>query len=239
MNKEKLSLKQWSDEDKPREKMLFKGSKSLSNAELIAILIGSGNDDENAVDLAKRILDHTNNSLSELSKCTITELTSKFKGIGTAKAISILAALELGLRSHYEEPTKINKIQLSFDAFKCIYSNLANLAHEEFWVIHLNNNNKILYKQHVSTGGITNTVVDLRIIFKTALEKGSTAIILAHNHPSGNLEPSQNDIALTKRIQIAANYLDIKILDHIIISEKNKDNLYYSFCDNGLLDNIV
>lgn len=113
------------------------------------------------------------------------------------------------------------------------------MAHEEFWVIHLNNNNKILYKQHVSTGGITNTVVDLRIIFKTALEKGSTAIILAHNHPSGNLEPSQNDIALTKRIQIAANYLDIKILDHIIISEKNKDNLYYSFCDNGLLDNIV
>ena len=236
MSKEKLSVKQWADEDKPREKMLAKGIKALSSAELIAIVIGSGTNEESAVDLGKRILNHVNNSLTELSKYNVTELTKQFKGIGPAKAISILAALELGYRSHYEEPIVLNKIQLSQDAYKCIRTKIANLPYEEFWVLHLNNSNKVLHKQQVASGGITKTFVDIRIIFKTALEKGSTSIILAHNHPSGNLTPSREDIALTKKIQNAANYLDIKLLDHIIVTDSNDiKSAYYSFADNGIL----
>jgi DNA repair protein RadC len=236
MSKEKLSVKQWADEDKPREKMLTKGIKALSSAELIAIVIGSGTNEESAVDLGKRILNHVNNSLTELSKYNVTELTKQFKGIGPAKAISILAALELGYRSHYEEPIMLNKIQLSQDAYKCIRTKIANLSYEEFWVLHLNNSNKIIHKQQVSSGGLTRTLVDHRMIFKVALERGSTKIILAHNHPSGNINPSKEDIALTKKIQTAANYFDINVLDHIIVCDSNEiKNAYYSFADEGIL----
>ncbi len=236
MSNQKLSLKQWSDEDKPREKMARLGKKSLSNSELIAILIGSGNNEESAVDLGKRILSSVNNNLMELSKCSIHDLTSSFKGIGDAKAISILAALELGYRMRSESVDSISKINLSQDAFDCISSEIADLSHEEFWVIHLNNNNKVLAKQRVSVGGFTNTVVDTRIIFKTACEKCSTAIILAHNHPSGICKPSSNDILLTKKIKEAARIFDIEVLDHIIVCDgRNNPDSYFSFSDNNIM----
>lgn len=236
MSKIKLSVKQWSDDDKPREKILQKGIKSVSDAELIAILIGSGCGDENAVELAKRILSGADNKLSQLATTSIEELMKRYKGVGTAKAISILAALEVGYRACHEEPDKIEVASMSQDAYRAIFSKIGNLAHEEFWVIHLNNANKILYKQHVATGGLTRTAVDNRIVFKAAMEKGSTGLILAHNHPSGRLQPSAEDINLTKMIKNAANIFDIRLLDHIIVgNESIKPCPYYSFSDHGMM----
>lgn len=225
-----LTIKQWNEEDRPREKLVLKGINSLSDAELIAILIGSGNRKESAVELSKKILSHFNNNLNQLAKTTLNDL-QKFNGIGEAKAISIITALEIGKRRRLEKALEIPKIGCSKDAFEILLPFLGDVVHEEFWVLHLNNSNKVIEKQQISKGGITGTLVDLRIIFKKALELLSTAIILAHNHPSGKLKPSSADCQITQKIKTAAHTLDIKVLDHLIVTQK----AYFSFADEGIL----
>jgi DNA repair protein RadC len=224
------TITQWKEEDRPREKLLLRGKQYLSDAELLAIIIGSGTPKLTAVDLCREILSFTNNDLVDLGKLTVKDLM-KFKGIGEAKAISIVAALELGRRRQAENVHKIDKITCSNDAYRILLNFLADINHEEFWVLYLNRHNKILGKEKVSAGGISGTVVDIRIIFKNALERLSTGIVLAHNHPSGNLNPSQQDIALTKKLVDAGNLLDIQVFDHVIVSH----NGYYSFADNGMI----
>jgi len=225
-----FSIKNWKEDDRPREKLVQKGKSSLSDAELIAILIGSGNREESAVHLAKRILTFTNNNLNELAKLTVNNL-SEFKGIGEAKAIAIITALELGRRRRLEEALEKPKIASSKAVFEIMQPIIGELSHEEFWVLYLNNSNKIIYKNQLSSGGITGTLVDVRILFKKALELSSVAIILCHNHPSGSLKPSNSDLEITKKIQEAGKSLDIKILDHLLITEK----AYFSFADSNLL----
>jgi len=225
-----VSIKNWKEDDRPREKLLSKGKNSLSDAELIAILIGSGNREESAVGLAKRILTFTSNNLNQLGKLSVNDLT-QFKGIGGAKAISIITALELGRRRRLEEALERPKINSSKAVFDIMQPILGELNHEEFWVLYLNNSNKIIYKNQLSSGGITGTLVDVRMLFKKALELSSVAVILCHNHPSGSLKPSKSDIDLTKKIQEAGKSLDIKILDHLLITEK----AYFSFADSKLI----
>ncbi len=225
-----FSIKNWKEDDRPREKLALKGKNSLSDAELIAILIGSGNKQESAVDLSKRILTFVNNNLNELAKLSVNDLT-QFKGIGEAKAITIITALELGRRRRLEEALVRPKITSSKAVFEIMQPIIGELAHEEFWVLYLNNSNKIIYKYQLSSGGITGTLVDVRILFKKALELSAVAIILCHNHPSDSLKPSKSDINLTKKIQAAGKILDIKILDHLLITEK----AYFSFADSNLL----
>ncbi len=229
-NTSKLSIKQWSEEDQPREKLMYKGKSVLSNAELIAILIGSGNSEQSAVELAKHILDSVENNLASLSKLTIHDLM-KFKGIGEAKAISIIAALELGRRRKDSEGPERKKINSSADAYDCIYESLVDLPHEEFWVIYLNRANEVVRKEKTTSGGVTGTIVDARMIFKTGADCLSCGIILVHNHPSGNKTPSQADKQLTTKIKEAGKLLDIPVIDHIIFT----DNGYFSFADEGLL----
>lgn len=225
-----FSIKNWSEDDRPREKLLQKGKDSLSDAELIAILIGSGSRNESAVDLSKRILQSVNFSLNALGKLSVQQLMM-FKGIGEAKAISIVAAAELGRRRKAEEvPDKV-KITSSKAAYHLFHPIIGELGHEEFWIAYLNNSNKVISTSQMSKGGITGTVVDVRLVFKQALTYGATAIILAHNHPSGTLVASEADKQLTQKLDIAARSLDIKILDHIIVTE----NAYFSFADEGLL----
>jgi len=225
-----LTIKNWADEDKPREKLLTKGAKSLSDAELIAILIGSGNTNESAVELAKRILNSTQNNLNELGKKTIDDLT-KFKGIGEAKAISIIAALELGKRRKLAEVIEKTKISGSQDVFDYMQAFISDLQHEEFWVLYLDRSNKIIEHTKISQGGVAGTVIDVKIILKNAVQKLVSSIIICHNHPSGNLNPSDADIKITKKIADAAKLFDINILDHIIIG----DNKYFSFADEGMI----
>ena len=225
-----LSIKNWNEDDRPREKLFLKGKNALSDAELVAILIGSGNKQESAVDLAKRILTFTNNNLNQLAKLSVNDLT-RFKGIGEAKAITIITALELGRRRRLEEALKKPKITSSKAVFEIMQPIIGELLHEEFWVLYLNNSNKILYKNKLSSGGITGTMVDIRMLFKKALELSTVAIVLCHNHPSGSLKPSKPDLDLTKKIQEAGNILDIKILDHLLITEK----AYFSFADSNLI----
>jgi len=229
-NSTSLSIKNWSDDDKPREKMLQKGKSVLSDAELIAILIGSGSRNESAVELSKRILASVSNNLNELGKLSIRQLM-QFKGIGEAKAVSIVAALEIGRRRRGEESKKITKIGSSKDVFELLQPILGDLQHEEFWVVYLNNSNKVIYKSQESKGGITGTLVDVRLIMKQALEHGAVGILLAHNHPSGTLKVSDADKKITRKMQSAAEVLDIKVLDHVIITEK----AYFSFADDNLL----
>ncbi|WP_281755133.1 RadC family protein [Neptunitalea chrysea] len=225
-----LSIKNWSLDDRPREKLLQKGKEVLSDAELVAILIGSGSRNESAVDLSKRILHSVNFSLNDLGKLSVQELM-KFKGIGEAKAIAIMAATELGRRRKSEElPDKV-KITSSKLAFHVFHPLIGELQHEEFWVAFLNNSNNVLSTSQLSKGGITGTLVDIRLIFKQALSNGATSIILAHNHPSGTLRPSEMDKNLTQKISDAGLSLDIKVLDHLIVTEKT----YFSFADEGLL----
>lgn len=226
----KLSIKDWALEDRPREKMLVKGIRSLSEAELIAILIGSGNLDESAVELSRRILASVNNNLNELGKKTITDLR-KFKGIGDVKAITIMAALELGRRRKDSEPDEKPKIATSSDAANIFKPLLSDLSYEEFWVILLNRNNLVIDKMIISRGGITGTVIDVRIIMKMALDCLACSIILCHNHPSGNLIPSEADKEITRKIKDAGKLLDIAVLDHVIIG----NNAYFSFADEGLI----
>ncbi len=225
-----FSIKNWSQDDQPREKLLYKGKAALSDAELVAILIGSGNRDESAVALCKRILASTENNLSALGKLSIKQLM-EFKGIGEAKAITIIAALELGRRRRGEEALERKKITSSTSVFELLQPIIGELPHEEFWIVYLNNSNKVIQQNQLSKGGITGTLVDVRLALKTALEVGATGIILAHNHPSGTLKPSEADKQLTSKLKIAAQSLDINVLDHLIVTE----NAYFSFADEGLL----
>ncbi len=225
-----LKIKDWAEEDRPREKLLAKGNMSLTDAELIAIIIGSGNSDESAVELSRRILQTARNNLNELGKLTISDL-QKFKGIGEAKAISIIAALELGRRRKKDDALEKQQIQSSNDVFEIFQPILADIPHEEFWVLLLNRSNRILEKLRVSQGGVSGTVIDIRLILKPAIEKLASSIILCHNHPSGNNKPSGNDISITEKAKEAAKLMDIAVLDHIIVCEKN----YYSFADEGAI----
>lgn len=225
-----FSIKNWSQDDQPREKLRDKGKASLSDAELVAILIGSGNREESAVALCKRILASTENNLSELGKLSIKQLM-QFKGIGEAKAISIIAALELGRRRRGVEALERKKITSSKSVFEFLQPVIGELPHEEFWIVYLNNSNKVIQKNQLSKGGITGTLVDVRLVLKTALEVGAVGLVLAHNHPSGNLKPSQADKQLTQKLKTAAESLDIKVLDHLIVTE----NAYFSFADENIL----
>lgn len=226
----KLNIKEWAVEDRPREKLMLKGVRSLSDAELLAILINSGNHNETAVALSRRILSSVSNDLNKLGKLQSGDL-EKFKGIGEAKSLKIIAAMEIGRRrKEYGTPVKTIITQSSSAAaiFRPI---MEDIGHEEFWVLLLSRSNAVIDKFLVSQGGLTATVIDLRIILKKALEKLSTAIILCHNHPSGNLKPSSEDIKVTRKIKDAAKIMDIAVLDHIIIAQ----NCYFSFADEGLL----
>jgi len=225
-----FTIKSWAEADRPREKLLDKGRSVLSEAELIAILIGSGSRNESAVELSKRILTSVDNNLSELGKLGVNELM-KFHGIGEAKAISIIAALELGRRRKETDAIKRDKINSSADAFSIMQPLVGDLPHEEFWVLLLNRSNKVIGKQNVSKGGVAGTVADSKIIFKMAVEHLSSAIILCHNHPSGNLKPSDADISLTKKMVEAGKLLEIPVLDHLIVTESG----YYSFADEGMI----
>lgn len=228
---EKIPIRQWSEDDRPREKMMLKGKGQLSKAELIAILISSGNQDESAVELAKRILNSVNNNLAELSRLSVNDLC-KFKGIGPAKAVSIVAALELGRRRRADDVLIVTtKITSSLDAYNLLYADLSDKYHEEFWILLLDRANKVIRKVNISEGGLAGTVADPKKIFTLALEQHASAIILAHNHPSNNLVPSTNDTELTKKIVSGGKQLDISILDHLIIG----NDRYYSFADEGIM----
>jgi DNA repair protein RadC len=227
---EKLTIKSWALDDRPREKLVAKGKNALSDAELIAILIGSGNRNESAVALSKRILNSVEGSINALAKLSVEKLMT-FKGIGEAKAISIITGLELGKRRQLEIALEKPKITSSKDGFNIMQPIIGDLEHEEFWVLFLNNSNKVLAKNQISKGGLTATIVDVRLLFKQALELTSVAMIVCHNHPSGKLEPSNADKQLTQKIKQAGTTLDIKLLDHLIITEK----AYFSFADEGLL----
>ena len=222
-------INQWAEDDRPREKFLLKGKSSLSDSELLAILIGSGSRNESAVQLCQRILFSVDNNLNQLGKLSIQKLI-EFKGIGEAKAITIAAALELGRRRRTEDAEELKKITSSKVVFEIMQPIIGELPHEEFWILYLNNSNKVIHKAQLSKGGIVGTVVDIRIVFKTAFEQNATSIILTHNHPSGKLKASQLDIELTKKIILAGKQLGILILDHIIITE----NGYFSFQDEGI-----
>lgn len=226
----KTSITQWADDDKPREKLILKGKASLSDAELLAILIGSGNRNETAVSLSQRILLHCQNNLGLLSKQSLQQLMT-FNGIGEAKAVSIVAALELGRRRRMEEAILLPVIRSSQDVFDLMQPHIGDLGHEEFWVIFLNNSNKVVHKRRLSMGGITGTIVDIRILFKIALEYESVGIILCHNHPSGKLKASDEDKILTKNVQSAAEILDINLLDHIIVTDQG----FLSFAEEELI----
>lgn len=219
----------WSEDDKPREKLMLKGKSVLSDAELIAILIGSGSRNESAVDLSKRILASVDNNLNALGKVSLSQLI-QFKGIGEAKAISIIAALELGRRRRGEDAVELKKVTSSKIIFEIMQPIIGELPHEEFWIIYLNNSNKVILKAQLSKGGITGTLVDVRIVFKTALEMGATGLILCHNHPSGTLIPSDADKQITKKLKLAGDSLEIKVLDHLIVTETS----YFSFVDEGI-----
>ena len=225
---EKMTIKSWALDDRPREKLLSKGKSALSNAELIAILIGSGSKEESAVDLSKRILNTVGGNINQLAKMSVEKLMT-FRGIGEAKAISILTALELGARRENEPKIDIIKISSSKEVFTLMKPLLHDKPYEEFWIIYLNNSNKILAKQLCSMGGITSTVVDVRLLYKRALELSAVGIIVCHNHPSGNVQPSIADRELTDKIKQAGDSLDIQLLDHLIIGEKS----YFSFADQG------
>lgn len=227
---EKLTIKSWALDDRPREKLLAKGKNALSDAELIAILIGSGNRNESAVALSKRILQSVDGIINALAKLSVEKLI-EFKGIGEAKAISIITALELGKRRQLENALEKPKITSSKAVFNVMQPIIGDLPHEEFWVLFLNNSNKVLAKSQISKGGLTATIVDVRLLFKRALELASVGIIVCHNHPSGKLQPSNADKQITQKIKNGGVTLDIKLLDHLIVTEKD----YFSFADEGVL----
>jgi len=227
---EKITIKAWAEEDRPREKLLLQGRRALSDAELIAILIGSGSRNETAVELSKRILHSLGNDLDKLGRLSVKDL-SKFKGIGEAKAISIIAALELGRRRRESEKEEVLKVSSSKDTFELMRPHFEDLDHEEFWVILMSRSNRVIGKHFISKGGLAGTIADPKIIFKTALENQASSIILTHNHPSGNLKPSQADIGLTHKLCTAGNMLDITVLDHVIMTNSG----YFSFADEGLM----
>jgi DNA repair protein RadC len=224
------SIKEWAVEDRPREKLLTRGTQNLSNSELLAILIGTGTKNHSAVELARRILDHASNDLDQLGRMGVPDFM-KIKGIGKAKAIAIMSALELGRRRKLSESSDPMKITSSGDVFSALYQHVADLPHEEFWMLLLNRSNKIIEKRKISQGGIAGTITDVRMILKFAIEALASSIILCHNHPSGNLQPSEADMHITKKLKDASSLMDISLLDHIIIAGKQ----YYSFADENIL----
>jgi len=229
-NRDHLRIPLWAEDDRPREKLLLKGRSSLSDAELLAILLGTGTKALSAVDLAKQILQQAEQNLNILARLSVKDLT-KIKGIGEAKAISIVSALELGRRRKESVTPGRPRITNSIDVVEIMKQDLMDLNHEEFWIIILNRANYVLRKNQISSGGISGTVADPKLIFKSALDYGGCSIILVHNHPSGNLQPSQADITLTKTLKEAGKFLEIPVLDHIIVS----DNSYFSFADEGMM----
>ncbi|OIP02209.1 MAG: hypothetical protein AUJ98_01935 [Bacteroidetes bacterium CG2_30_33_31] len=231
MMKTKISIKDWDNMDKPREKLLAKSKEALSDAELLAIILGSGNREKSAVELAKEILNKSSKNINALAKLSVKDLMN-FKGIGEAKAISIIAALELGRRKVESIVLENKKISSSKDVFEYLLPVLDDKPYEEFWIVLLSQSNKILSRELISSGGLTGASADPRKIFKIALDKLAASIILAHNHPSGNLQASESDIAITQKISNAGKLLDIKVLDHLIIG----DSKYYSFADDGKLN---
>lgn len=224
----KISIKNWSKDDRPREKLMSKGVSALSDSELIAILIGSGNTRQSAVELSRDILRTCKNNLNFLGKMSVSDLM-KFNGIGEAKAISIVSALELGKRRKIETALEKKQITSSQDVFDIFHPMISDLRHEEFWIVQLTNSNTIIDVYKTSQGGTTGTVIDVKLIMKDALNKIAQSLVLIHNHPSGNIRPSPQDIKITHKIREASAFFDIKLLDHIIIGEKS----YYSFADNG------
>ena len=225
-----LKITDWAVEDRPREKLYQKGTSSLSDAELLAILIGSGTKSRSAVDLGRELLSMADNNLNSLGKLSISDLT-KIRGIGNARAVTIAAALELGRRRKLAEMPEMPQIKCSRDVFDLVTPVLSDLSHEEFWILFLNRSNKVINRMKLSQGGISGTVTDVRMIMKKAIENLASGIIVCHNHPSGNLSPSESDTRITQKIKEAGNLMDIQLLDHLIISDKD----YYSFADNGLL----
>lgn len=232
MEQKRLKITEWAEEDRPREKLMHKGIASLSDAELIAILIGTGNAQETAVELSRRILKHSNDNLNELGKYTINDLVTNFKGIGEAKAITIIAALELGRRRKHAQSLERKKINSSLHAFEIIHPILSDLNHEEFWMLLLNRGNKVIEPIRISQGGLSSTTVDTRLVLKIALDKLASSVVLCHNHPSGNKKASPEDISLTCKLNAAFKAVEISVLDHIIIA----GNTYFSFMDEGLLN---
>ena len=225
-----LSIKAWAEDDRPREKLISKGRQALSDSELLAILLASGSREETAVQLAQRILQENKNSINELAKLQLNDL-KKFKGVGEAKAVTIAAALEIGRRRTDESLEEKIKISSSKHAYSILKSKLSDLPHEEFWVLFMSRSNSVIKTECISKGGISGTVVDIRLILKPAIECLASSIILAHNHPSGNLKASQEDINLTKKTKEAAKLMDISLQDHLIIG----DQAYLSFADEGML----
>ncbi len=220
----------WAEEDRPREKMILKGRQALSDAELLAILIGSGTTGLSAVALAQQILQSVDGDLNDLGKCSLPDL-QKFPGIGEAKAVTIAAALELGRRRQLSDLRERPRVTHSRDAFQAIAPLLTDLQHEEFWLLLLNKANEIFARERLSSGGMSGTVVDLKMVLKAALQAKAAAFIAVHNHPSGNLQPSQADIDLTRRLKQSGHLIDLPLLDHLIISERG----YFSFADEGLM----
>jgi DNA repair protein RadC len=227
----KLTITQWAEEDRPREKMLLKGMSALSDAELLAILIGSGNRDETAVELSQRILLSINNNLNALGKLEIKDLIRNYKGIGEAKAITIIAALELGKRRKLSEAEKQDKIQSSKNVYDIFHPILSDLKHEELWALYLNRSNKIIKRSLILRGNANNVLVDIKLILKEAIETLASGIILCHNHPTNDAKPSGEDDKVTKKLKEAAQLMDVKLLDHIIVC----DGAYYSYRDSGIL----
>lgn len=225
-----MSIKFLAEDDRPREKFLLKGKNAVSDAELLAIIMGSGSRNESAVELARRILDSVGNNFHELSKLSLQDLM-KFKGVGEAKAISIATALEIGRRRASQEVPERKEIGKSLDAYEIFRPYLSDLNTEEFWAIFLNQKNKVIKTKQLTSGGISSSIVDIRVLYKTALEVFAVGIIVAHNHPSGNLKPSQEDLKITKQISDAGNILNIKLLDHLILSQTS----YFSFADENFL----
>lgn len=227
----KLSIKQWAVEDRPREKLLLKGVSALSDSELLAILIGSGNEEESAVELGKRILQKAENDLNKLGRMNVTDLVDNFRGIGPAKAITLIAALELGKRRKSGETSERKKISSSRDGYYHFYPIMVDLNHEETWALLTDRSNKVLSTMQVSRGGISGTVVDIRLILREALSHYASGIILGHNHPSGNCRPSPQDTQITKKLKEAAQWMDVTLLDHIIVCGDN----YFSYADEGII----
>lgn len=225
-----MSIKFLAEDDRPREKFLLKGKSALSDSELLAIILGSGNNEDSAVELARKILASVDYNWQKLSKLSIKDLM-KFKGIGEAKAISVAASLEIGRRKAAQEIPEKEKVTSINDLYKIFSQYLSDLQTEEFWAIFLDQKNHVIYKTQISKGGISGTLVDVRVIFRIAIEHFATSVVVAHNHPTGNLTPSQPDISITRRIKEAGDLLDIKLLDHLIIGE----NSFFSFSEQGLL----
>lgn len=230
LNYDKPGIKAWAVEDRPREKLISRGISALTDGELIAILISSGNSKESAVELSRRIMETVHHNLHELGKLNCDEL-ERFRGIGKAKALTLLAAMELGRRRNQSEALENGQVKGSKDAANYLRPEIGDLSHEEFWVLFLNRQNKILGKQKLSQGGMTGTVIDVRLVLKLALEKHATSLIFAHNHPSGNLEPSDADRKITRQLKEAAALMEIPVIDHLIVTQSG----YFSFADEGML----